>query len=193
MAVFAVSIEKGVGWRGAQQPFSNVYHYVTETAEPFNDGAVIADLVAAEKLVHSTDVEFLTARTWGPTEQGPLVSKTREIADLDGTGAVSPSPSWYRELALLISWDLGRYGLRNRRQFARKWLHTCTGTGLPSTAFNGSTAISAVPQNIVDYIGSVRFVGGVNSDAYTLCTAEGRTTQAPGQLYPYIEHRQLGR
>ena len=190
MAVFGLSVTKEITWRGQQQQWSNVYHFQTGVAEPFDDTAAINAVVAAEKLIHTTIVLYRRARTWGPTDQGAAASVTRQITDLTGTGAKTASPDWYRELAILVNWPLGRYGSRNRPQFLRKWLHTMTLPTGPSSGFGNGTTIATTPTEIATYIASVTSVG---PGPYELCSDSGRVPIAAGTMYPYLEHRQLGR
>lgn len=192
MAVFAVSITKDLLWRGNRQPFSNVYHYVTEPGELFEDVMVIDKLVAAEKLIHATSVNFLTGRSWGPTENGPTASKMREVKALTGTGALTPSTNFYPELAMMIYWPLGRYGVRNHPQYLRKWIHGMRSGGLP---MDGTRYVGTTPPEIQQYIDSVRLISLVSPfPSYNLSTWNGEHEAGTnGALYPYLEHRQLGR
>lgn len=192
MATFGVSITKEIEWRGGMQEFSNVYHYNTDVAENFTDEAVIAELVRLEKTIHSTNVDFKIGRTWGPTHTGQENSVMRQIVDLDGSGAVSPATNFYRELAVLIIWPLGRYGTRNRPQFLRKWLHLDRNIGYDTS---GSTPLAVAPvQSIVDYIEGVTVLDpSIFPGQVELSTWEGREPTGPGRVYEYLEHRQLGR
>lgn len=202
MAVFALAVTKSVEWRGGTQPFSNVYHYVTQAGEPFDDDAAIDEVVAAERLVHTTDVTFQTARTWGPTSDTagggaiqPLnpasESVTRVIRDLTGTGSRAFDADCYKELAFLCVWPLGRYGTRNRPQYLRKWVHTMSIAGLTDGQKAGSDVIDPAGFAVItDYIADVRNVGPV--EGYGLSTAAGREPISPGVMYDYLEHHQLG-
>lgn len=189
MAVFGVSITKSMEWRGAQQEFSNVYHYQTAVGQPFDDEGIIAAVVAAERPLHATSVTFETGRTWGPTENGPAASVMREIVDLSGQGGATPLTNAYKETALLISWPLGRYGSRNRPQFLRKWLHTLASGG---RGLDGSSRSDVSPQNVLDYIAAVTALSDPAFGDLDLCTADGRVPVGPAVQYPYLEHRQLG-
>lgn len=191
MAVFAVAITKSIPWRGGPQEFSNVYHFETGFSEPFDDLAVIADLVAMEKLVHGQTIDFVRARSWGPTDEGPAASVMREVVPLSGTGAVPVSGTMYRECAILISIPLGRYGTRNRPQYLRKWLHCDTTHGYDPRGLVRLTTPSEALTDYMDDLGSAgqRFW---NLNGYQLCTADGRTPIGDPYPYPYLEHRQLG-
>lgn len=190
MAVFAVSITKRITWRAQNQEFSNVYHYKTAPAEPFDDTAAINALEASEKACHSSTVAFIQARTWGPTDGAPSGSVTRQITDLTGTGTQPAGGDFYRELAYLVYWPLGRYGSRNRPQFLRKWLHLCYLTADSAAGYPNGTTQDTNMAVINTYITAVTSVG---PGPYELCTKDGREPTGAGALYPYLEHRQLGR
>lgn len=192
MAVFGVSITKEIDWRGSQEQFSNVYHYSTDPAETFDDLGVIAEIERLEKLIFSDDVVFVTGRTWGPTDEGPLASVTREIVDLSGVGNAPRTSSMYKECAILITWPLGRYGTRNRPQFLRKWLHTDNPHGY---VLNGAQPLAGQPTAgtpLREYMdGITRLDNPGLGWQYELCTASGREFQGEPVAYPYLEHRQF--
>lgn len=192
MAVFAVSITKEADWRDAMREFSNVYHFKTDVGEPFDDLGVINKVVAAEKLIHSSDVKFTRARTWGPTEQGQSANLMREVVQLSGAGSMAASSNYYAEMAIMVYWPLGRYGSRNHPQYLRKWLHCHNNHGLPADGGRGTGATAAQVQQYIDAVTEVRMV--IDVDGYELCTPDGQHTPiGPGKQYPYLEHRQIGR
>lgn len=191
MAVFAVSITKQKSWRGENQEFSNVYHYRTDVAEPFNDQGVVDALVAAESPLFGSSTQFVRARTWGPTDGSPADSVMREVIDLNQSGTGASNTSFYKEFAAMVYWPLGRYGSRNRPQYLRKWLHIDSPLGYDTS---GSTPLTTTPVVIQDYIDAVtEIVLAVDIDGYELCTSTGRVPTGPGTHYPYLEHRQFGR
>jgi hypothetical protein len=192
MAVFAVSITKTIPWRGKETEFSNVYHYVTDPLEVFPDNEVIDKLVAAEKAISTGAVKFVKAHTWGPTEQGQQASKMREVRALTGIGTSGSAITFYSELAVMIYWPLGRYGSKNRPQYLRKWLHLGRAAGLPA---DGSRSTQATPADIQSYIDSVRTVIVPSKAAgFGICNWRGdHEPKGPGIMYPFLEHRQLGR
>jgi hypothetical protein len=187
LAPYAFSITKMIQWRGANQEYSNVYHFDISDPNSFDFESRLVQLRTQEVPLHATDVSFVKARAWGPTGQGPSASQTQEILDWTGiSGSKAPSTGWYKELAFMIFWPLGRYGERNRPQFLRKWLHTNNTLAIITAAQSGSSAITTTPADIATYISNIANMGGY-------CTEKGRTPISPGQLYPYLEHRQLGR
>lgn len=193
MAVFALSITKRIAYRGGQQEFSNVYHYKTLSVEAFNDNNVMDDIIGAEREIHSNEVTFVVARTWGPTDGPASASVTRVIRDLSGVGTHTPDPNFPRENAFLVSWPLGRYGSRNRPQFLRKWVHSMTAPGLaPATANNGGVAITTFPSRLPTYITDVTEADNGVGDVLPLCSASGKVPIGPGVAYRFLEHRELG-
>lgn len=192
MATFAVSITKEILWRDGWKPVSNVYHYNTDVIDPFPDDDVINKLVEEEKLIFATNVNFVKARTWGPTGMGSGPSKMRAVKNLTGSGAATPSTNFYPEFAQMVYWPLGRYGVRNHPQYLRKWLHLNR-----SGPFNlaGGRYTGVIPPDMQRYIDNVTNLVVVSSTtALELCTEDGEhQPTGPGALYPYLEHRQIGR
>jgi hypothetical protein len=187
---FGFSTTKEILWRDGKTPISNVYHFTGAGLAAGNVGEILTDLVNAEKAIHSSDVEFVTGRIWGPTGQGAQVSDTIEIRDLAGFGAGSSNAGWYNELAVLVYWNLGRYGSKNRPQFLRKWLRICRQpTGVVGNWGNGRTEQLAMPAEVQSYITAVQNAG---TDA-TLSTEDGKTPLGGGNMYRFLEHRQIGR
>lgn len=190
--VFAVYIGKLIPWHSGLAPFGNTYHLKAGLTQPFEDEGVIDALVAAEKAIHATNIQFVKARTWGPTDEGQTASKMRVVKDLSGTGAAVPASSFFNELANMVYWPLGRYGSRNRPQFLRKWLHC--GKNVANVPMDGSRSTSPATTDLTTYINAVTSVrGGLLTGTYPLCTFDGREPISPGLAYPYMEHHQLGR
>lgn len=192
MSVFAVSITKDCLWRGSRAEFSNVYHMQTASIEQFDDLAAINYLVDAERPIHSTGVNFLRARSWGPTHQGAGPSKMREVLTLTGSGSGGAGSSIYPELAQMVYWPLGRYGVRNHPQYLRKWLHTLKLYNMSAIGDRYTGTTDAALQTYIDKVTAINPLG--LDGPYELCTADGQhLPTGPGKLYPYLEHRQLGR
>jgi hypothetical protein len=192
MAVYAVSITKQVPYRGGIQPFSNVYHYKTTLAQFLDDSAIVDDLVAAEKLVHASNVTFLTGRVWGPTDSTPQASVTRLIKDLSGTGSLSPATDTSPEMCILCVWPLGRYGLRNRPQFLRKWIHPCSIAGTTAGQRGQTSKLTNPMEPFTTYINDVTEADSLAGDAVDLCSPTGHEPTGAGRVYDWVEHHQLG-
>lgn len=196
MAIYAVSIRKDIPWRGARATFGNVYHYKTDPGEPFDDVGVINRLLTLEKAIHSSEVKFLQGRSWGPITGNKADSVMREIIDFSNqAGSLSSNPAMYPELCFMVYWPLGRYGSRNRPQFMRKWLRLDTAHGYTAAQIAGRASIGGIAAAIQTYINGVQLMdtGVPGMVAYPLCTHTGRERVESGKLYPYMEHRQLGK
>lgn len=172
-------------------------------AGPGTDRDLLEALIAREKPVHAPDVRFVQARSWGPVSNAeagaapqPRNSKevivNRSILDLNEPGTGSASGFWYRELAYMVNWPLGRYGRFNRPQFLRKYLHTqSTLVSLTDVQAEGAAVLPAIPA-LQTYADAVTTVSTPTVN-YLICTPEGRQPIGPGTRYPYLEHHQLGR
>jgi hypothetical protein len=192
VTTFAAAITKTIPWRGKEQEFSNVYHYRTGTGEAFNDIAVINNLTTLEKGIYPTNVKFLHGRTWGPTEGLLSQNVMREVVQLTGTGSQTPVSPFYPELAIMVYWPLGRYGSRNRPQFLRKWLHLMSTQNLP---MDGSRYTGTFGSALNSYVSGVKVINPLGTEGpYELTTPKGEhLPTGDGVVYPYLEHRQLGR
>lgn len=192
MPIYAIAIEKAVSFRGATQPFSNVYHYRVAAGAAPNWTPVLDELVAIEKQLHAAAVSFVQARIWtagGTKEQNQMV----EERALSGTGAGSTHAAMDRERALLIRWPAGKDS-RGKAVYLRKWFHCCgSAAGVTfSDAILQNTA--QIPQSNRDGImveaNKLRLIG--LADEFLLVAASGREHTGPGQCHPYLEHHQLG-
>ncbi len=172
MAPYAYSITKRFTFRGAVEEFSNVYHYDHPPAFTDFDGAV-DDLVEAEKLIHAPAVTFVRARAWGPTDQGPAASTTRLMRDLTGTGQlVASGGNIYKELAVVISWYVGRAPLSGRKRFLRKYIH-CSARPSSSATSGGDDVLTATDlAPFVTFASSIKTLN-VNQVNLDICTPQG--------------------
>jgi hypothetical protein len=196
MAVFAFSIEKNTPWRGQTQGFSNVYHYDLNTDEPSEAvlDSILTQLKSAEQAIHATTVNFAIGRAWGPVANDGSGGRMRLVKNFTGTGTATNPSGWYKELAFLVIFPLGRYGERNRPQFLRKWLRLQQDLGFTATYKDGSTAFASTPASINTYANAVKTVTqGSGGPPTSLCNAAGNHSADTHQLYPYLEHRQFGR
>ena len=196
MSVYGVALEKKTSFQGEDVYWSNVYHFfgVADITEAQGE-AIIRAVRDAEKPIHAPSVQFSRGRLWGPTEFGKDQSKM--IADLKlsfepGTGPAGTE--MYRELAFVVQWPLGRYGQNNRKQYLRKWLHTCIQHGLSTAQLQGTAQVSqAQSAALVAYITAVTNLNPTGFAApLQLCTKDGRSPGA-GFLAPYLEHHQFGK
>jgi hypothetical protein len=196
MPYFSFYIGKNTGWRGDTQGMGNLYNLELPSDQPSEQAllSMVNQLVAAERPVHATTVNFDIARVWGPINPGGGGGSMRLVADLTGTGNVTPSANWYKELAFLNVWPLGRYGSKNRPQFLRKWIHSQASLGINATALDGSTQITTMPAGMATYRAAVSNITyGSGGPIAPLGSPRGHNTDNTNSYtYPYLEHRQLG-
>jgi hypothetical protein len=197
--IVGVSIEKATLFRGAQQPFANVYYYeaplsVSDTGA-WDD--LINGLVTIEKTHHATDVNFVRGRLWKAdgtkAENVMLIDKT-----LTGTGAVASSTTMDRERAILIQIRAG-VDSRGRPVYNRKWFHFCAsivgGVGISGDAQKNTGTLTAGQQSSMAAVGEslkVRGIGVGGSTNATLTSKSGRDVTGAATCHPYLEHHQLG-
>jgi hypothetical protein len=193
MAIFGVSIEKEVPYRGGTEIFSNVYHYFTETLEAFDDTSVVQELVSAESGVFAAEVGFLVARTWGPVDQGPIASVMRTEQPLTGTGTLSNVAEMTPERAVMLRWPTDTVSITGQPVYLRKWIHAPGGgtTGEWSSGIMGETQV--LSQSIVDrflaYADTVSIPTGRFASEYELCSPTGRRQNGVASIFAYLEHR----
>lgn len=192
--IYAFSTRKAVLWRGQLQGFSNLYHYSVEVADFDDLNEILRRLKAVEVPVHATNVSFLEGRAWGPVNSLGKGGRMEAVEVFTGTGSVGPDTGYYRELAFLCTWALGRYGTKNRPQFIRKWIHSQSYLGVATAERDGTTIISATPAALTTYMTAVTsLTGGALPHAFDLKTASDHLPIAAGKMYPFLEHREFGR
>lgn len=193
MSTFAVAVTKQVQWREFQQPFSNVYHYSGAPGDEFDDEGVANAVLAAEQEIHGSNITFTQVRTYGPTDQGAAANVNRTVQDFNSVGLATADGSYYRELAWLVIWPLGRYGPRNHPHWLRKWLHTSTFYELTATSTSGEVPLYEWPPPLDTYASAVtQLQDSTTGSVLTLAAPDGRTPIDNAKGYPYLEHRQLG-
>lgn len=191
---FAFYIEKSTGWRGEVQHFGNLYHYPLGTDEPSETviESMIDQLKAAEVNVHSTDVKFEVGRCWGPVDSNGKGGRMRVVRPLTGTGNQPIDTSMYKELAFLITFPLGRYGSKNRPQFLRKWIHSCSLFSISTTERSGNVKMSSPPAPLTTYANAVKSLTmGAGGPPVSLASPKDHLADTV-VIYPYLEHRQFG-
>jgi hypothetical protein len=192
--ILGVAITKQMTWRGNPQEFSNVYHYqIANGSAQTIDDALIDRLVAIEKSIHGNGVTFKLARSWGPAENPPATNFTRRIKDLTGTGSLTSSGTIYFETAVLLQWPLGRYGSKNRPQKLRKWYHCQHAHSLDTTGGSVSGAPAAALTTALGNLNPITFTAEGAPFTYPMTSKTGHEPIGAGSVYPFLEHRQLGR
>jgi hypothetical protein len=191
MAEFAIQIVKETSFQGAAEEFSNVYTLSTEFAEGFNDIAAIDAIVAIERAVFGTSVNFRQANSY---DLGPInaANVMREVKDLSGTGAVSGN-ACYKECAVLFTWELPRSLILRRRRIGRKWLHVCmvpSGIASPGAFLDGSAIIPAAMRTFYLDNYAIPLTTGTFGGADFASAGDPFTSPA---VNDYLEHRQFHR
>lgn len=197
MPPYAISITKDISFRGGRERFSNIYHYDVDNVINTESGwsNMVDQIVALEKVLHSTIVQYKEARVWGPTNQGPTASITRLIKDLSGTGSGNGSGTLYPELCLVGSFYIGRAPATNRKRFLRKYLHVGALAVSPagSGQVEGKTALQAGDKSpVTTFMNALKelTVGGVQ---HHLCTPQGDHLPlgATPKVLDYVHVRQF--
>lgn len=194
MPVYGISITKRVSFRGANQEFSNVYHYDFDNIIGAADADDAIDEIKATEIdLHSGDVTFVLGRCWS-AGQSPGENQMLTEKALSGIGNMAVNSSLDRERAVLMYWPAG-FNVRGRPVFLRKWYHCCGSIALQS--FNSgnlqnTTALSTgVRDAIATKVGELNTItAGATSG--TLCAASGRDFTSGPVTYPWLEHHQLG-
>lgn len=197
MARVGVSITKSTSFRNATQEFSNVYYFECASLPSASEAdALIDNLTAQEKGMHSTAVTFVRGRCWsqvGDKASNNMISQKA----LSGAGTTVAGSNFDKERAWLFRWRAGNDS-RGNAVYLRKWYHSCgagPGNNPPtqqnlenvSTISNGSrTAMEAT----VSGIQSITAAG----ISYSLRAKSGRQMNAgeTPHAHNYLEHRQLG-
>lgn len=196
MARIGVAIVKSTSFRGAQQEFSNVYHYEVPVDLAGGYQGIVDDIVTAEKNIHSIQVNFLTARVWS-AGGSPAENETLLISDLSGTGVQAVQNTVDRERCILMQWPCERDSVTGRKVYLRKWYHIC-GQSSTDTDFTSDELgqLSSLRQTVRDaYVAAIetlRNVGPTIDDNWYLVSPSGRAALDQLMCHPYLEHHQLG-
>lgn len=194
MPIYAVSITKRVSFRGANQEFSNVYHYDYSGALGQADADALIDAIKAiEVPLHSSDVTFVLGRVW--TAGGsPAANQMVAEKALSGTGSQAVIGEMDRERAVLAQWPAG-LNVLGRPVYLRKWFHSCgncNAVSFSAAIFQNTAAISDANRNTIQAkVNELRQVTA-NAKTFNLCAKSGRLSTAPAVIYKWLEHHQLG-
>jgi hypothetical protein len=188
-----ISITKSVNYRGVEQEFTNTYHYVTPGAGVAGDhAALVAEIVAIERDLHSSDVTFRRAKVWS-TGLGQQNNEMLHQQSLSGTGNQIVGGSMDRERAFLMQWPAGKDS-RGKPVFLRKWFHSCGGANGYDPTSGVLQQTSAIPESGRDAVSNkangLRIIGPL--DEWLLVAQSGREHTGPGRIHKFLEHHQLG-
>jgi hypothetical protein len=186
-----IQIVKKVLFRGVQQEFQNVYHYILDTAVTAPDAALIDAIVAIERDFHSTDVTFVRGSIWS-SGGSPGQNQMRFQKDLTGAGNQGPHTSLDRERSVLIRWPAGK-DKRGRNVYLRKFFHSCG--SFAGVGFTGSQLQNVSPFSSTDrgtMASSANRLKQIHAELWNLCAESGRRPSGDAQAHEYLEHHQLG-
>lgn len=197
MTEIGVSITKTTSFRGVQQEFSNTYYYdgplvITESGAD----ALIDALVALEKPMHSSAVNFTFGRLWtaGGTKAENQMVKQKALTG-SGTNSFGASTKMDKERAFLVRARAGNDS-RGRPVYLRKWWHLdiagISSVGIGDTQLqNTATLTTAQRSQLESWFNAFKSVT-VGASTYTLISEKGRQITGNTEAHPYLEHHQLG-
>lgn len=195
MARIGVAILKRVAFRGSTQEFSN--HYFYTSGDPLPDiaaaNALVDEIVATERDLHSTLVSFIVGRLWshglGPAQNLMIAERA-----LSGTGNQAVNTGMDRERAVLIKWPAG-VDIRGRPVWLKKWYHSCgncAGVAFTTANLENTTAIASANKTTIQNKAAEIGVIGPTSQ-WTLQAPSGRNMNLnQPQCHDFLEHRQFG-
>jgi len=207
MPVVGVSITKRAMWEGQQEEFSNIYHFA-EFDLPFDipgisdtDAEQLANNIAdAERPIHGTNVDFVRARVWGPTDAPPSENVTIGKFDLSGTGSAAQDAYMCLEDCILVRVETDRLSIRDRKVYLRKWYRTMgdpDGLGdMSAGVHNRSNPLPAESrQPVVDVLSNIATQSIINLSSFpddlVMSSPSGRRVSGTGDQFfrvePYLE------
>lgn len=193
MASYGVSITKKVAFRGADQEFSNVYHYSGATLSVADATALATAIKAIEVPLHSTDVTFVRYRVW-TTGGGQADNQMVAQGNLSGAGTQGVGSSHDRERAVLIRWAAG-FDTRGHQVYLRKWFHSggsCAGVAFGSTQLQNTGQIATADRTTIANAANALKQVTVSANNYALIAESGRAALGNAECHQYLEHHQLG-
>lgn len=193
----AVAITKRTLWHGQQESFDNVYYFDGPAFQAGDENykRLVDAIVAAEKPVHGTSVEFMTARVW--SAGGTIIQNiTLGLYDLDGFGTAAGS-TLFGEAAALIEWQCERPNVLGRKVYLRKYIRSQQSPGaLTTDQATGKAALPAATvalyKSYADAVDIIPTVGGV---IFYLVSPTGRSIRAAdnGVVNTYYISREFRR
>lgn len=197
VAIFGVSVEKDVDFRGGRERISNTYFYECGTGMQVEQFEALGDkVVAAEREVHAPGVTFKLIRVWsagGTKEQNQMVL----IKDIDLNGTMSAPVTVAAELAVLVSFECARRNRLGRKVYLRKYIRP---QGLPVNQAGAviqreaiNSAGLAVFKTFADDIES--FSAGVAGPLCALVSETGNFPRNVGNatVNPHLRNRNIKR
>jgi hypothetical protein len=159
--------------------------------------SLIDEVVAFEKSIHSTVVEFTFARLWnqGLTE---LLSQMIAQKPLTGNGTTATDTAMDRERAYLIRWRAG-VDSRGNPVYLRKWYHSCgtfggAASSVPASTHANLTALASANRTAIATKAQEIYNIGGSPGPWDLCAKSGRGVSLGNtpECHRFLEHHQLG-
>ncbi len=200
MAPYGIQITMSTTWHGKAEEFSNVFHYDLLGSD-FDEAKwtdLINQLVADMKPIFATEVTFVRARVFGPTNGLAVDNVMKHAQDLSGTGVIGAGgPPMFPESSIVGSFYLGR-SAKGFKIFLRKYLHVGrfdNVVGAPVATLEGRAALT-IPQKglYTTFMNNIKnYTIGLNTPA--LCTPKGQQLPIASDpaINDYVRTRQFRR
>lgn len=195
MAVFAVRTVKREEYMGQIREFGNTYHYSTDPVTPFPDISLADAIIAQERSITSSEVEFVRLETWGPTDGTKFDNVMRERIERNLLGLGTAQDTMYREVCGVVAFPMPRSPTTNRRRWLRKFIRLPALGGaafLPAQLSGRQALTTAQKDSLVAFGNAIReiTIGGV---VFPLVSEKGVRHNAPALARPYLITRDIGR
>lgn len=191
--MIGISITKSTPWRGHTEEFSNVYHYDTADSAPAAQVKEFVDIiVAAERAVHATSVNFVRARAWS-AGGSPEQNQTIGIWDLTGTGSASDAAQFNRESVYLVEYRTTRPSATGRPVTLKKFVHACSLLGDTDTSIMGGTVKvgSLARGKLNTYAQAVKTINTPNLSGGLIAPSGSGRRAMEHYVYDWVEHREF--
>lgn len=193
MPQFGVSITKKVTFRGAEQEFTNVYHYNGNALSVADATTLAGNIKTLEVPFHSTDVTFVRYKVWS-SGGGQAANQMIAAGSLSGTGNQSVNTNIDRERAVLIMFAAG-FDVRGHPVKLRKWFHSCgscQGVSFNTTVLQQTAQIASADRTTLATAGAAFLSVSAGGNTYNLVAESGRAGGTPVECHRWLEHHQLG-
>jgi hypothetical protein len=197
VAKIGLSVLKRIPYRGSTQHFSNVYFYARGLggASDAELTAILDEVVAQEKLMHTSAVTFVRGRVW--TADGtPQQNEMRVIKELTGVGSLASVTGMDPENAILLRVRAGKSSTGKPvylRKFYRPQGPMLVGNW-SGNVIQRSSQLPAAEMTAWKNAADTLLAVGAGPDIWGLVAESGREVTQPAafECHPWLEHRELG-
>jgi hypothetical protein len=183
---------KNFAYRGSREEFSNVYTFDVPAPSISVCQDIISRLVSIEMDIHSSGVQFVSARAW--TSGGtPAQNETIIITDLAGPGTQPPAPEWHAQAVYEIQWRTDRPSVTDKPVYLRKYLRSFSVFNVTASpgVFAGSTPLPELLGVFLQrYADAVNPLVTTGAD-YRLIAPSGRRVTRAADLPRYTSIHEL--